>query len=133
MTSSPSRKRFGKPTRERVVPTTLALVFLGFLCGLQGADPNITSTALLTAGTELKMGKLTALAASVSTLALAASVISTGMLADRLGRKKVIFAAMVLAMVGDTIVFFAQDPLTFIVGRALAGIALGAIYGAAFG
>jgi MFS family permease len=120
------------PVAKKAFPAVLALVFLGFLGALQGSDPNIASTALLSAGTDLKMGSLTALAASVSTLALAASVISTGMLADRLGRKKVIFAAMVLAVIGDGIVYLAQDPWMFIIGRALAGIALGTIYGAAF-
>ncbi|MBM9469492.1 hypothetical protein [Nakamurella leprariae] len=57
---------------------------LGSLAGVQGADPDIASTALDGAGRSLDMaGGLLALAASVSTLALSASVISTGLLADR--------------------------------------------------
>jgi MFS family permease len=116
----------------RSVPAVLALVYLGLLGSIQGADPNIASTALLSAGKDLQFGNLDALAASVSTLALAATVISTGMLADRLGRKKVIFAAMVLAIVGDGLVATAHNPWMFIAGRAIAGVALGAVYGAAF-
>jgi len=111
---------------------TLALVFLGLLAGIQSADPGISSTALISAGKDLAFGGLDGLAASVSTLALAATVISTGMLADRLGRKKVILVAMLLAIVGDGIVALAQSPWMFIIGRAIAGIALGAVYGAAF-
>jgi MFS family permease len=110
----------------------IALIYLGYLGAVQGADPNIASTALLSAGKELNFGGLTALAASVSTLALAATVISTGMFADRWGRKKVIIAAMLLAIIGDGIVVIAQDPVMFIIGRAIAGIGLGAVYGAAF-
>ena len=110
----------------------IALIYLGYLASIQGADPNIASTALLTAGKALNFGGLTALAASVSTLALSATVISTGMFADRWGRKRVILAAMLLAVIGDGIVSIAQDPVMYIIGRALAGIALGAIYGAAF-
>jgi MFS family permease len=110
----------------------VALIYLGYLGSIQGADPNIASTALLTAGKELNFGGLTALAASVSTLALSATVISTGMFADRWGRKRVIMAAMFLAIIGDGIVSIAQDPGMFILGRALAGIALGAVYGSAF-
>ena len=87
---------------------------------------------MLSAGKDLQFGGLTALAASVSTLALAATVISTGMLADRLGRKKIIIAAMLLAVIGDGLVSISQDPIMFIAGRALAGIALGAVYGSAF-
>jgi hypothetical protein len=111
---------------------TLALVFLGLLAGIQSADPGISSTALISAGKDLAFGGLDGLAASVSTLALAATVISTGMLADRLGRKKVILVAMLLAIVGDGVVAIAQNPWMFIIGRAIAGIALGAVYGAAF-
>lgn len=110
----------------------IALIYLGYLASIQGADPNIASTALLTAGKALNLGGLTALAASVSTLALSATVISTGMFADRWGRKKVIMAAMVLAIIGDGIVVISQDPWMYILGRALAGIALGAVYGSAF-
>ncbi len=53
----------------------LAVPFLGVLGALQGADPNIVSTALVGATRGLDMtGGLVALAASISTLALAASV-----------------------------------------------------------
>lgn len=119
-------------TPAKAGAVTLALVYLGLLGAIQGSDPNIASTALLSAGTELQFGPLTALAASVSTLALAATVISTGMLADRLGRRKVLFAAMLLAVIGNGIVSLASDPWMFIIGRALAGIALGTVYGAGF-
>lgn len=111
---------------------TIALIYLGLLASIQGADPNIASTALLSASRELKFGGLTALAASVSTLVLAATVISTGMFADRLGRKKIILAAMLLGILGDGLVAVAQDTGMFILGRAIAGIAMGAIYGSAF-
>jgi MFS family permease len=111
---------------------TIALIYLGFLGAIQGAEPNIASTALLSAGKELQFGSLTALAASVSTLALAATVISTGMFADRLGRKKVIMVAMLLAILGDVIVSISQDPWVYIAGRVITGIAVGTVYGAAF-
>ena len=111
---------------------TLALVYLGLLASIQGADPNIASTALLSAGKDLQFGGLDALAASVSTLALAATVITTGMLADRLGRKKIIFFSLLLAVVGDGLVSISQDPQMFIVGRGIAGVAMGGIYGASF-
>ena len=119
-------------TAAKSPPVLLPLIYLGLLASIQGADPNIASTALLSAGKDLQFGNLTALAASVSTLTLAASVITTGMLADRLGRKKVIIFAMLLAVVGDGLVSISQDPIMFILGRAIAGVALGAVYGSAF-
>ena len=74
----------------------LPLLFLGLLAAVQGADPNISSSALLTAGKALEMGRLSALAASISTFVLAATVITTGMMADRLGRRKILLAALLL-------------------------------------
>ncbi len=111
----------------------LAVPFLGVLGALQGADPNIASTALVGATRGLDMtGGLVALAASISTLALAASVITTGLLADRLGRRRVLMAALVFAVVGDLIVAIAPSSGFFLLGRAVAGVGLGAIFGASF-
>ena len=119
-------------TATKAGGVTLALIYLGFVAAIQGADPNIASTALLSAGKDLNFGSLDALAASVSTLALAATVITVGMLADRLGRKKVIFATMLLVILGDSLVAISQDPVMYILGRALTGVGLGGVYGASF-
>ncbi len=110
----------------------IPLLFLGLLAAIQSADPNISSSALLTAGKALDMGTLSALAASISTFVLAATVITTGMMADRLGRRKVLVAALVLSAASDMLVALAPDTYVYLIGRALAGIGLGAIFGAAF-
>ncbi len=114
--------------RSPLVP----LLFLGLLGAIQAADPNISSTALLTAGKALDMGTLSALAASISTFVLAATVITTGMMADRLGRRKVLIAALILSAIGDLLVALAPGTTVYLVGRALAGIGLGAVFGASF-
>ncbi|MFM8774406.1 MAG: MFS transporter, partial [Actinomycetota bacterium] len=75
----------------------LPLLFLGLLAAIQSADPNISSSALLTAGKALDMGTLSALAASISTFVLAARLITTGMMADRMGRRKILIAALLLS------------------------------------
>ena len=118
----------GGETRSPLVP----LLFLGLLAAIQGADPNISSTALLTAGKALDMGTLSALAASIGTFVLAATVITTGMMADRLGRRKVLLAALILSAVGDMLVALAPGTTVYLLGRALAGVGLGAVFGAAF-
>jgi len=110
-----------------------AIPLLGILAGVQGVDPNIAATALPAASKALSMqGDLQALAASISTLALAASVVSTGLLADRIGRRKVLLAALILSAIGDIIVVLAPQSTFYLAGRAIAGIGLGAVYGAAF-
>ncbi|MFM8773085.1 MAG: MFS transporter, partial [Actinomycetota bacterium] len=122
-TSSPAQNPVKKPA--------LALTFLGILAALQGTDPNIASTALVGAARGLDMGS-TSLAASISTLALAATAISTGLLADSLGRRKVLQVALIVTIIGDLVVFLAPDTLFYLVGRVIVGIGLGAVYGAAF-
>lgn len=110
----------------------LPIFYLGVLAAIQGTDPQIASSALLSASSALNMGGLNALAASVSTLMLAATVITTGMMADRWGRRRVVMASLLLTVVGDLLVAVAPDTIVFILGRALAGIGLGAVFGASF-
>jgi predicted MFS family arabinose efflux permease len=119
------------PTQNPVKKPALALAFLGVLGALQGTDPNIASTALVGAARGLDMAS-TSLAASISTLALAATAISTGLLADSLGRRKVLQVGLLVAIIGDLIVFLAPDTAFYLLGRAIAGVGLGAVYGAAF-
>lgn len=110
-----------------------AVPLLGVMGAVQGADVNVASTALVGASRGLGMGgSLLALAASISTLALSATVISTGLVADRSGRRKTLIAALALAAAGDLIAGSAPVPAVFLLGRALAGIGLGAVFGASF-
>ena len=110
-----------------------AIPLLGAMAAVQGADPNIASTALVGMSRGLDMtGGLLALAASISTLALSASVISTGLLADRFGRRRVLMAALALSATGDVIAGLAPVPVVFLLGRLLAGVGLGAVFGASF-
>lgn len=82
------------PPSKSTPASRWAIPLLGAMAAIQGADPNIASTALVGMSRGLHMaGGLLALAASISTLALSASVISTGLLADRLGRRRVLMAA----------------------------------------
>ena len=112
----------------------LAVPFLGFLGAVQGSCPNIASTALVGASRSLHMaGSTQALAASVQTMAIAATVISTGLLADRLGRRKVLMVALVVGAIGNLVVLSAPSPDVYMLGMAVTGIGLGAVYGAAFG
>ena len=109
----------------------LAIPLLGIMGGVQTADPTIASTALVESARALQMDAgLQAIAASISTLMLAATVITTGLLADRIGRRLLLVLALALSALGDLIVAVAFDPALFLMGRALAGIGLGAVYGA---
>lgn len=128
MTSTPS-PAVTSPARN----PTLAITFLGVLAGIQLIDPAVANIAIVEASKSLGMsGSVVALAASISTLALAATVLPMGMMADRLGRRKILGAALILAIAGDVIV--AMSPITagYLAGRALAGIGVGATLAASF-
>ena len=112
---------------------TSAVYVLGLIAGLQMADPTIVNVILVQAGRELSFTPAqAALAASISTLALAATVLASGLVADRIGRRRLLVAAMVLAAVGDIIAACTPVTLGFLIGRALAGIGLGAALAACF-
>lgn len=112
---------------------TLAVIFLGVLAGIQLIDPAVANIAIVEAGKSLNMtGTVLALAASISTLALAATVLPMGMLADRLGRRRILIAALLLAVIGDVIVAISPITAGYFAGRALAGIGVGAILAASF-
>lgn len=113
--------------------STVAISFLGVLAALQLIDPAVANTAIVEAGKTLDMtGATLALAASISTLALAATVLPMGFLADRLGRRLILSVALILAAVGDVIVAISPVTAGYYTGRAIAGIGLGATLAASF-
>lgn len=122
-------------TTTDVARTTsrFAVPLLGVLAAIQGSAPNIAATALVGASRGLDMvGGDQALAASMQTLAIAASVITTGLLADRIGRRRMLVIALVLGIAGQLIVAAAPSALVYVIGQSVSGIGLGAVYAAAF-
>ncbi len=111
----------------------LAVPFLGVLGAIQGVAPSMASTALVSVRRALHMsGNVTALAASIQTLAVAATVISTGLMADRLGRRRVLLTALLLSVAGSLITALAPSAAIYLLGQAIIGVALGAVFGASF-
>ncbi len=61
-------------------------------------DPTVATIGLVDAGRALRMeGSMLALAASLSTLAQAATVLMLGFLGDRLGQRNVLAGSLLLA------------------------------------
>lgn len=110
-----------------------AIFFLGALGGIQAVDPTIASTALVEAARGLSMqGRLLAFAASISTLMLAATVVSAGLLGARTGWRRMLSCALVVAIAGDVIVAAAPSSTVYLLGRAIAGVGLGGVFTASF-
>lgn len=113
--------------------TTGALVALTAASCLQVVDPTANNIAVVGASVDLGMsGAGRAFAASVGTLALAASILTTGALGDRLGRRKVMLAGLLIAIVGGVITAIAPTTAIFILGRAVTGIGIAASFGLSF-
>lgn len=111
-----------------------AVSLLGILGGIQIFDPVVSSVALVSASADLEFPASTqALAAGISTLALAATVIPGGLLADRLGRRRVLMGALIVATVGELITATGLTISMYLLGRVIAGIALGVVFGASYG
>lgn len=105
-----------------------AVWLAGILGGMQTADPVVASLALPNAGKGLGFGAgELAIAASISTLVLAATVVPLGAFADRVGRRKLLIILVLLAIVGDLLVVVAPTGVVFMLGRALAGASVGGV------
>lgn len=128
-----SKSKNATETPDPTAKSFIAVLFLGYLAGMQLIDPAVANTALVPAGRDLGMdGNVFALASSISTLALAATVLPFGVLADKIGRRKVIMIALTIAIVGDAIAALSPTTGTYLLGRAIAGIGVGAVLAASF-
>ncbi|MGB3673624.1 MAG: MFS transporter [Candidatus Nanopelagicales bacterium] len=125
----------GAPAKKETAGFNRAAVtLLGVIGGIQVFDPVVSSVALVQAGSDLKFPASTmALAAGISTLALAATVIPGGLIADRLGRRRVLMGALVVTAIGELTTAFGLSISMYLLGRVIAGIALGVVFGAAYG
>ena len=131
--AGPEHSQGAGSVRTAAGVSAFAVPLLGFLGGIQGSAPNVASTALVGASRSLHMeGSTQALAASMQTLAIAATVITTGLLADRLGRKRVLLAALAVGIAGNVVVMTAPTAAFYMLGMAIIGVGLGAVYGASF-
>ena len=117
----------------RELQSLACIPFLGILASLQLIDPSVANIALVKASDALQMhGAVLALGASVSTLAQAASVLVMGFFGDRFGRRRVLAASLLLALLGNLLSMLSGEAGLFLLGRALTGIALGSVLTSTF-
>lgn len=96
-------------------------------------DPAIHNVAVVTAGNALHMtGAERSLAASIGTLCTAATILATGSLGDRLGRKRIMLVGLLVTLAGGTVTALAENALMFSLGRSLSGVGFAASFGLSF-
>lgn len=111
-----------------------AVLLLGIIGAIQVTDPIISSLALAKASDALNFDSSTqALAAGISTLALAATVIPGGLLADRVGRRLIVSLAVLVSALGELLTAASTNSAMYLGGRVITGIALGMVFGGAYG
>jgi DHA2 family multidrug resistance protein-like MFS transporter len=112
------------------LPALLGLVAASLPMELDAAVHNI---AIVGAGAALRMDATDrAIAASIATLCVAAFILTTGALGDRLGRKRVMLLGLLLSMAGGVITALSTSTVLFTAGRVLSGIGFAASFGLCF-
>ena len=96
-------------------------------------DPAVHNIAVVGAENALHMsGAERALAASLGTLFIAASILATGSLGDRFGRKRVMLLGLLATLAGGLVTAAAPTDTIFLLGRSLSGIGFAASFGLSF-
>ena len=117
-------------SKTSIQPAILALVCASLPMSL---DPTVHNIALVPAGNALHMsGTERALAASLGTLCVAASILATGSIGDRLGRRKVMLLGLLVVAAGGIVTAAAPGTGVFNLGRILSGIGFAASFGLSF-
>jgi len=119
--------------QEEKVNVQTAVVALASASLAMSVDPSVHNIAFVGAANHLGMsGSQRSLVASVGTLCIAATILATGSLGDRLGRKKIMQAGLLLAVLAGVVTSLAPNTSVFTLGRVLAGIGYAASFGLSF-
>lgn len=110
-----------------------SIVVIGMLSATQAADPGVHNVALPSAAKELTIdGSALAMVSSIGTLSLAATIIAVGAFADRIGVRKVIMMGLIVGIAGSLVSALSISTGMFLLGRAVTGIGMGALFGGSF-
>lgn len=110
-----------------------AILLLGWVGATKATGASLATIALVDATRALSMAeRVSALATSIGTLAVAATVIGTGLAADRLGRRRVLMWSYVVCTVGSLMSMLATGQWLYVAGLAVAGIGFGAMFAGSY-
>ncbi len=113
--------------------TRLQVPLLGVMAGTAMGEVNIASTALVDASRGLGMAAdIVPIAASAMSMFCGATVISSGLAADRLGRRRVLVFGLLLGVCSELLTALSFSSWVYIAGRSLTGVSIGIVFAAAF-
>lgn len=106
---------------------------LGVMAGSAVAEMNIASTALVNASRGLGMSAdLLPIAAGALSIFCGATVVSSGLAADRLGRRRVLMFGLMLGILADIATALSATPWMYVIARCVVGVSIGIVYTASF-
>ena len=111
----------------------LAVLLLGWVAGIMSTGVCLAAVALVPATSDLGLSPgLRSASASASSLALAATAIAAGVVADRLGRRRVLMWSYLLTSAACLAVVVAPSGPVYLLGNVLAGVGYGVILTASY-
>lgn len=114
----------GKPHRAGLARLSLMLAST-----LLAADPLLNSYILPNASQELGMDtSQTALAASISTILMVATLLAVGVAGDRSGRRRMLLIGLICMFVGVSTCTLALTGPMYLTGRCIVGIGIASVY-----
>ncbi len=119
--------------QKQAVGTRAAVWALASASLAMSVDPSVHNIAFVGAANQLGMtGNQRSLVASIGTLCIAAAILATGSLGDRLGRKKIMQVGLLLAVIAGVVTSLAHNTAMFAAGRVIGGIGYAASFGLSF-
>jgi DHA2 family multidrug resistance protein-like MFS transporter len=121
------------PVAAPAKSTRIPVLALASASLAMSVDPSVHNIAFVGAANTLGMsGSQRSLIASVGTLCIAATILATGSLGDRLGRKKIMLGGLALAAMAGIVTSIAPNTAVFTLGRVMAGVGYAASFGLSF-
>ncbi len=122
------------PAGDRAAVTgPWAIALLGWIGATKATGAALATIALVDASRALALTPdERTLAASVGTLALAATVIASGLLADRIGRRRVLMGSFAIAILGSMLLAVSWGVVPYVLGAVVTGVAYGAMFAGSF-
>ncbi|MEI6622266.1 MAG: MFS transporter [Actinomycetes bacterium] len=115
------------------VSRPLAIALLGWIGAIKATGASLATVAIVDATKDLGLSPaMRTAAASTCALALAATVMATGVLADRVGRRRVLMWSYLVASVGSLLTLITPGGGLYLTGQALAGVGFGAMFSGSY-
>ena len=121
------------PVAAPTKSTRISVLALASASLAMSVDPSVHNIAFVGAADTLRMsGSQRSLVASVGTLCIAATILATGSLGDRIGRKRIMLSGLALVVAAGIVTSIATTTAVFTLGRVLSGIGYAASFGLSF-